>query len=231
MIERFSQAFTIDQLVQRFSIDKPEVFEPNYNASPSQLIPLITHDSPQGLSYFYWGLAPKWLKNKNVAEKIVNVRSEQIPEKPVMIKSLLKNRCLVPMDGFYCWKRVGKKTSIPWRFASKAKEIFSFAGFWEEYEDEGEIFHTFTMITKASVSLVAEVTERMPLILNAESEKVWLNKESTKEELLAVLTKESKIVLDGYSVSPQLNDLTFNKPSLLFPTPPADQFGNLTLFN
>ena len=231
MIERFSQAFTSQELVARFAIEKPDVFQPNYNIAPSQLVPLITHDGEKGISYFYWGLAPKWLKNKTVAEKTINVHAELIPDKPVMLKSLMKNRCIIPADGFYAWKKVGKKIEIPWRFTSKSKEIFSIAGLWEEYEDEGETFHTFIIITVPAPSPVAEVTERMPLLLNSDSEKIWLNRESSKDELLTLMATESKIKVDGFSVSHQLNDITFNKPSLLLPAPPSDQFGNLTLFN
>lgn len=231
MIERFSQGFTVDQLVQRYGIEKPTVFEENYNISPAHLIPVITHQSPDGVSYFYWGVAPKWVKNKTFAEKTINVRAELIPEKPVMLKTLSRSRCIIPADGFYCWKRVGKKTAIPWRFTSASKEVLSIAGLWEEFEDEGEMFHTFSMITSPSISPIAEVCERMPLMLTKDAVKQWLDKTTATDQLVSLLAAPSLITWNGYSVSPQLNDVNFNRPSLLWPTPPADQFGNLTLFN
>lgn len=231
MIERFSQSFSADDLIKSFGIERPDAYQPNYNAAPTQLIPVITHESPMGLSYFYWGQAPRWAKNKALAEKMINVRAELIADKPVMIKAMKSHRCVIPMDGFYAWKKVGKKTLIPWRFFSTHVQSLSIAGLWEEYEDEGEHYHTFSLLTTAGHPTVAEVTERQPFVLNLESMKTWINKNATPEELIALLKVPQQINWTGYSVSPQLNDLSFNKPSLLKHAPAADQFGNLTLFD
>lgn len=231
MIERYSVAASIEQLVKRYGIEKSEAYRPVYNAAPSHLLPVITHEHPQGFSFFYWGLPPKWVKGKTLAEKTINIRAELIPEKPVMRKNLVQRRCLIPADGFYCWKKIGKKTSIPWRFSFASKEIVSWAGIWEEYEEEDESFHTFQLITRTSTPIIGEVSERMPVILAPESEKTWLNPSTTESDLVGLLGKFESPIMDGYSVSPQLNSLTFNKPSLLLPAPPSDQFGNLTLFD
>lgn len=231
MIERYSIAASTDQLMQRYGIEKSEAYQPVYNAAPSQLLPVITHEHPQGFSFFFWGLPPKWVKGKALAEKTINIRAELIADKPVIRKNLVQRRCLIPADGFYCWKKVGKKTSIPWRFTFSTKEIVSWAGIWEEYEEEEENFHTFQMITRPSPSAIAEVTDRIPVILTKETEKLWLNPTAAESDLLLLLNKAESPKMDGYSVSPQLNSPGFNKPSLLLPAPPSDQFGNLTLFD
>jgi putative SOS response-associated peptidase YedK len=231
MIERYSIGVTSKQLAQRFEIDEPTGHQARYNAAPSQLLPIITHETPQGFSFFYWGQPPGWTKNKTLAEKIINVHAEQILEKPVLKKNLMQHRCLIPADGFYAWKKVGKKTVIPWRFALRDKNIFSLPGLWEEYDDEeGKSFHTFTLITIPSNDFVSSVTERMPVIIEKPNEKIWLNKESTEGDLTSLLRATAN-QLDGFPVSPQLNSISFDRPSLILPVPPADQFGNLTLFD
>jgi len=231
MIERYSIGVTAKQLAQRFQIDEPTAHQARYNAAPSHLLPVITHEAPQGFSFFYWGQPPGWTKNKTLAEKIINVRAEQIFEKPVLKKNLMQHRCLIPADGFYAWKKVGKKTMIPWRFTTKDKSIVSFPGLWEEYDDqEGNSFHTYTLITIPSNDFVSPVTERMPVIIEKSKELTWLNKESTEDELACLLTAFPE-PMDGYAVSPQLNTISFDRPSLILPVPPADQFGNLTLFD
>src|SRR5690606_9547141 len=98
------------------AVDVPDFFQPKYNAAPTQLLPLITSASPEGISTFYWGTSPEWSKNKTLSEKIINVRAELIQEKVSLRKSLMKGRCIVPADGFYAWKQAGKKTHIPYRF-------------------------------------------------------------------------------------------------------------------
>lgn len=232
MIERYSIGVSSTQLATRFEIEEPQAHRARYNAAPSQLLPVITQDIPRGISFFYWGQPPGWAKNKAPAEKIINVRAEQILEKPVLKKSLMQHRCLIPSDGFYAWKKVGKKTLIPWRFSLKSKGVYGIAGLWEEYDDEdGNSFHTFTIITTPSNAFVGSVCERMPAMIDASKESDWLNPSLTENELTSLLLVPPNDQMDGFAVSPQLNTLTFDRPSLVLPVPPADQFGNLTLFD
>jgi putative SOS response-associated peptidase YedK len=231
MIDRFSIGVPASILATRFAAEEPAAHQPKYNGAPSQLFPVITSESPQGFSFFYWGMAPAWAKNKSLAERIINLRVEQINEKPTLKKKILKHRCLVPADGFYAWKKVGKKTLIPWRFTLKTKEPFALAGTWEEYEEGEDAFHTFTILTTPAGGLVLSVTERMPLILTKEQETSWLKKEMDETELTTLLAAIQNPEMDGFTVSPQLNSIQHDRPSLILPMPAADQFGNLTLFD
>jgi putative SOS response-associated peptidase YedK len=230
MIERFSVGVSASRLASRYKTEEP-TFLPRYNGAPSQLFPVLTNESPLGFSYFYWGVAPQWAKNKSIAERLINVRAEQIIEKPVLAKSLKKYRCVIPADGFYAWKKVGKKIMIPWRFVLPSKELFSMAGLWEEYEEDGDAFHTFTIITTVAKGLSATVSDRQPLVLSKEDEAIWLKNDTDESELLALLNRANGLDFDGFTVSPQLNSIQFDRPSLLLPVPAADQFGNLTLFD
>jgi len=230
MIERFSIGVSASRLAARYKTEEP-TFLPRYNGAPSQLFPVLTNESPQGFSHFYWGVAPQWAKNKSIAERLINVRTEQLIEKPVLAKSLKKYRCIIPADGFYAWKKIGKKTMIPWRFVLPSKELFSMAGIWEEYDEDGDAFHTFTIITTVAKGLSATVSDRQPLVLSKEDEAIWLKNYTGELELLALLKRANGIDFDGFTVSPQLNSIQFDRPSLLLPVPAADQFGNLTLFD
>lgn len=232
MIERYSIHASTSQIVARFQIEEPEVYKPRYNAAPSQLLPVITHESPQGFSYFYWGAAPQWSKNKTFAERIINSRGELIKEKPVLKKNLRSHRCLVPADSFYAWKKVGKKTLVPWRIIAKSKEVFSFAGLWEEFDDhEGNSFHTFSIITLPAENWIADITERVPVIFTKKEEKIWLDSNASDDQLIELIRAYPANLLEGYHVSPLINSVANDGPSLIVPTPSVDQFGNLTLFD
>ncbi len=232
MVNRYSLAATADQLAERYAIEISPAYQPNYNASPSQLLPIITNTGPQGLSFFYWGLAPQWAKNKTISEKLINARTELFSEKPVMKKNLMQRRCIVPADGFYGWKKIGKKAMIPFRLVLKSREVFSIAGLWEEYDDEqGESFHTFSIITVPSNELVLPISERMPVIIDKSLEKKWLNLETLESDLLGMLTSVPATRMEAYTISPQINSINVNSAALLLPAPAADQFGNLSLFD
>ena len=232
MIDRYSIAAPKAKIHERFHSDVLDNYAPNYNASPTQLLPVIMHSSPQGVSTFYWGNLPKWSKNKGLAEKIINIHAESILEKSMLKRRMMKNRCLIPADGFYAWKKLGKKTTVPYRFVLNDTDLFSFAGIWEEFEDDdGREQHTFSIITTAANDLVASVQERMPAILTQSTEKIWMDSESSESTLMNLLLPYPAEKMSYYPVSPRILDSNINVPSLIIPTPPADQFGNLTLFD
>lgn len=231
MSSRYSICASAAQLHDRFSVEVSPAYTPSYNAAPGCLLPVITNTGPRGLSFFYWGLTPSWVKDKPIGEKIIQVRAEWIPDKTVYRKSLAQHRCLIPADGFYEWKKIGKKTAIPYRYLLHTKELFSFAGLWEEYEDNGEQFHTFRMITTPADENFQPIDERLPVILNPEDEKIWLSNSGTEAEWISVLKPYPSAKLEGYSISPRISSLTVNDPGLIAPAPPSDQHGNLTLFD
>ncbi len=229
MFSRYTITAAADILANRFSVDVPEVYQPLFNAAPTHLLPVITQDSQKGLSFFYWGAPPSWANKKPLGEKIINTRSELLPDKSVLRKKLQENRCLIPADGFFEWKRSGKRANIPYRFTLKDQEIFSFAGLWEEYDDDGEMIHTFTIITAEADESVLPISDRMPVILSPEAEQSWLNSHDMPELLGSLRLFKGR--LEYYSVSPLVNSPDRNSRLVIMPAPPADQYGNLTLFD
>lgn len=230
MIERYTIHSPFQQLVNRFGIEELPGYKPCYNAAAGKLLPVITHQSPQGFSYFYWGTDPQWIKNKTVAERIINTRVEWIQEKPMLRKALMRYRCLIPANGFYAWKKIGKKSAVPKLFTPKL--TVSFAGLWEEYDDsDGNAYHTFSMLTMPANATVSLVTDRMPVIFNREQEVMWLNPNASELQLLDLIKPYPENDLASHTVSPAVFTPEFDKPSLLLPAPAADQHGNLTLFD
>ena len=232
MIERYSITCSADKIRERFNVDVPDFYRKHYNAAPTQLLPVITNSSPHGVSLFYWGIPPSWAKNKTVSEKVINLKVESLQEKPSLRRVMLNRRCIIPADGFYAWKKIGKRSMIPYRFVPGSGEPFSFAGIWEDFEDQnGEESSTFIILTATANDDVQSITDRMPVILSPESEKLWLSEKQDEAVLFAQLTARADSTLSAYTVSPRINTSTEDVPSLIAPAPPADQHGNLTLFD
>src|SRR5687768_5083376 len=88
--------------------------DPNYNAAPSQSLPVITNEVKDHIQLFTWGLIPFWTKELKGSRKPINARAETLVEKP-SFRSLMKSkRCLVLADSFYEWK-VTPQGKIPHR--------------------------------------------------------------------------------------------------------------------
>lgn len=231
MCERYTLGKSKQELEDRFQAEMLEDFQPRYNIAPTQLLPIVTMDSPKGFSHFYWGVTPDFAKNKPVSPKFIHVKSETITEKATYKTSFQKRRCLIPADGYYEWKKVGKKTKIPFRFTLHDEGLFSFAGIWEEYENEkGNINHTFLILTVAANSLVSEISDRMPVILHKEQEKLWMDKFAQTSDLMQLCQSFPAEQMHSYPVSPMVNQIHVDSEYIIRKTSPMDQFGNYTLF-
>lgn len=229
---RYTIGASPELLTERFDVEIPDDYKPRYNAAPTQLLPVITNTSPKGLSFFYWGIIPGWSKNKSISTKLINAMAETLNEKASFKNSLKSRRCIVPADGYYEWKRISKKGKVPYRIILNNNEPFSFAGLWEEFEDDNEkVVHTFTIITTEPNDMVKTIHDRMPVILDSKAEKVWLDNKSKEEDLMEVLKSFPSDKMGNYTVSPKVNDVEAEGQSLIQPSVPIDQFGNYSLFD
>jgi putative SOS response-associated peptidase YedK len=231
MCGRYSLSKSKIELEERFQAEMLTDFKPRYNIAPTQLVPVVTSQSPKGFSFFFWGITPEFGRNKPVSQKLINAKAESVHQKMTFKSSFKQRRCIIPADGFYEWKKLGKKTSIPHRFTLREGGLFSFAGIWDEYETvDGENQHTFLILTTEPNELVSEVHDRMPVVLTPETEKKWLNNYSSEEELLEILKPFSANEMLSYPVSTLVNSVKNDSPALIRKTDPMDQHGNYTLF-
>lgn len=231
MCGRYSLSKSKIELEERFQAEMLPDFNPRYNIAPTQLVPVITSASPNGFSFFYWGITPDFGKNKPVAQKLINAKAETVDQKISFKSSFQRRRCIIPADGFYEWKKLGKKTKIPYRFTLRDNELFSMAGIWEEYESvSGETQHTFLILTTTPNEVVSEIHDRMPVILTKEAEKKWLDNYSSEEDLKKYLAPYTSDQMLSFTVSPLVNSVANDTAAVMRKTSPIDQHGNYTLF-
>ncbi len=232
MVERYTLTSNADELSSRFNAELSPSYEPLYNIAPTSLVPVITNTTQEGFSFFYWGLMPDWSKNKSISGKLINAEAELLLDKSSYRRALKQRRCIIPADGFYLWKQVSKKSKIPSRVFFDDNKIFGIAAIWDEFEDEqGNDVHTFTIITTEANEIVSDLGPRMPAILSPENESLWLNNELPDEQWVGLLQPHSGEGMGSHTVSPKLNQITYNGADLINPAPPADQFGNYSLFD
>src|SRR5438132_4484373 len=102
-------------------------------------------------------------------------RSETVTTTPAFRDSILTKRCLIPADGFYEWRKMGS-VKQPYCFEVGEGEVFAFAGLWDEWRSpDGEIIESYTILTTGPNSLVADLHDRMPVIVTPDKYDVWLD--------------------------------------------------------
>ena len=225
MCGRFQLSVKGKQISERFNVEVfNELYTPNYNCAPSQKLPIITNEHPKNLSYFQWGLIPFWAKDPKVGFRNINTRSETISEKPSFRDAFRKRRCLIPANGFYEWKKDSNKT--PFRIFVKEDKLFAIAGIWETWKDaESRIINSFSIITTEANSLVADIHNRMPVILKTEDEKNWLN-ENDEVILNKLLVPFNSNKMEAYPISKKINSPKNNDMEIIIPS----EEGQQTLF-
>jgi putative SOS response-associated peptidase YedK len=168
------------QLVENYIDGVSEDYEwsPRYNIAPSQPVVVIRQDARKGvrtLSTMRWGLIPSWATDPGIGYKTINARSETVATTFSFREPFKSQRCLVPADGFYEWKREGK-TKQPYCFEVNDGELFAFAGLWDRWIDpQGEPIETCTILTTTPNSLMAGIHDRMPVILRPDNYTLWLD--------------------------------------------------------
>ncbi len=218
MCGRFQLSVKGRHISERFNVEVfDEFYKPNYNAAPSQKLPVITNQEPGQLNYYKWGLIPFWAKDPKIGYKLINTRAETIMEKPSFKSAFSKRRCLIPANGFYEWKKGKDNEKTPYHIFLKSDEIFAMAGIWETWKDgEGKPVHTFSIITTEPNALMEKIHNRMPVILPREIEKAWL-KEDDPAALKSMLRPFEANLMDCYPVSSRVNSPANNDEKLLAP--------------
>lgn len=202
--------------------NRPRSFEPTWNAAPQQLLPVVVADAEgaRDLLRMQWGLRPRWQRPGQRPIAPINARGETLAEKPMFRSLFRRSRCIVPADGFYEWRTTGGRKQ-PWYVTAADGALWGFAGLWDEVEGpDGEPLASFTIVTTAANPLLAQVHDRMPVILRPEDEELWLSREiddPTPLEPLLRAWPESAIRL--HPVGPAVNSVRNNRPDLTEPVP------------
>lgn len=217
MCGRYSFAQLSKEVEKRFKIQVDgNTYVARYNCAPSQKSGVITNQQPEQLNFYQWGLRPPWIKDIRMTSLMINARAESLQEKPSFKEAFKTKRCLIPADGFYEWKKIGKQKT-PHYIRLKSTEIFAMAGLWEEWKDEqGKIKNTFAIITTRSNELMKPIHQRMPVILPRELEKEWLENPDPRD-LQKMLRPIDSEEIEAFEVGPKINKATNEGKDLIEP--------------
>ena len=206
------------EIANRFStINESSEYASRYNAAPSQLLPVV-YRSEVGVvvKTMKWGLVPAWSKEPKMKFNTINARSEGLGDSRLYKRPLKQQRCIVPADGYYEWKKT-PEGSIPYYFHLLHNEMYGMAGLYEIWHAgaDNELF-SFTIITTSANELSAGVHDRMPVILSPEQESAWLNQDLDDEHVLFTFLKPyTSSAMSCYRVPPLVNKVSNDGPELL----------------
>lgn len=201
--------------VDRFKTINKSDFRPNYNAAPTQQLPIIIPtDGGNIIENVHWGI-PRVL-GKDFVKEIINTRADKAFS-GFWRKTVVNNRCLVPANSFFEWQKQddGKH---PFLIRPKDESLFAFAGIWSDWTNkEGITYRTYSIMTTEPNHEMKSIHDRMPVILQKEDEQTWLNHNLEQETIERLLFPSQDGRLEMYEVSKDVNNVRNNNADILNP--------------
>ena len=188
-----------------------------YNGCPTQEF-VVCRPGRDGrtLARLRWGLVPMWAKDLKIGARMINARSETVHEKPAFRSAFRRRRCVIPVNGWFEWRREGGAKQPYWIRPENA-ETFSLAGLWERWDKGEEPVETFTILTTAASTALADIHHRQPVIVGDGEVDGWLDPASPSERLVAMARAAFAGPFDRRRVSRAVNNARNDAPELIRP--------------
>ena len=214
MCGRFAFYSPTEAAAGLFGVHGAPELEPRYNVAPTQLI-AAAREAGAGAREFVmlrWGLIPFWAKDPGIGNRMINARVETVAGKPAYREAFRKRRCIVFADGFYEWRKQ-QNGKTPYFISLDSGDPFAFAGLWESWTDRetGESLQTATLLTCPASEFIAELHDRMPVVLTPAEADRWLAGDA------ALLTGAVAPVFRAWPVSRRVNNAAHEGADLIEP--------------
>lgn len=201
-----------------------------YNIAPSQDVAVVRCQAKghaRQAAWLRWGLVPAWAADPAGGYRMINARAETAATKPSFREAFRHRRCLVPADGFYEWKR-GAKPKQPYYIRLQDERPFAFAGLWDAWHQGDSAIESCTILTTDANELVADLHDRMPVILDPERFDAWLDPAAEDPaRLMRLLTPYPAERMTLYPVSTVVNSPRHEGPECIAPATPGKTQGSL----
>jgi putative SOS response-associated peptidase YedK len=221
----------------------------DFNVAPTKQVAIVVERHPRDdegtpdadrvertLRMVRWGLVPSWSKDASGGARMINARVESATQKPAFRRAIRSRRCLLPADGWYEWQRAAAVAGStgpkqPYFTHYRDGSSLALAGLWEYWkpkdDPDAEGLVTCAVLTTEAVGPLAQVHDRMPLVLPPSAWEAWLDPDRPADDaavapLLGPVPAELVARMELRPVSPRVNNVRNNGPELLEALPPEE---------
>jgi putative SOS response-associated peptidase YedK len=211
-----------ERILAEFSILEKPRLEPRYNVAPSQrvwAVRILPPSTERELAPMTWGLSPPGDANSH--RIVVMARAETIAERAPFATAFRSRRCLLLADGFYEWKRAGKR-SFPYYIRRRDHGSLAMAALWQPRSphEVGAEADACAIITRPARPPVRDVHHRMPALLARKHHGAWLDPTfSEPNALTRMLDDDDDAELVAVPVSGRVNSPAHDDAGCIEPGP------------
>lgn len=201
------------------SADRPNL-QPRWNVAPTQTVPVIAigRDGSRRIVPARWGLRPGWMSGDPPTGPLFNARGETVADKPAFRSAFRRQRCLIPADGFYEWRKEGR-TRTPVFIHRADRAAIAFAGLWEQAPAAGggppQI--SCTIITCAAAPQFRSLHDRFPVMLEPDRWGAWLDRTTPSATVAGWLVPPPDGVMAWHEVGPRVGSVAHDDAGLVEP--------------
>ena len=221
MCGRFTQQRPASELAEIFGAEPlAEELGARFNVAPTDdAFVVVQREDRRAITAYRWGLVPHWSTDARAGSRMFNARAETLTTSPAFREAFRRRRCLVPVDGFYEWKRedTGRQPYLVERSDGRPLVL---AGLWAGWHDPAteQVRRTFSIVTTTPNGALAGLHARMPVILTDRDWDRWLDPAPDYAgELLGLVQPTDEVALQIRAVARHVNDVRRDGPELIEP--------------
>lgn len=182
----------------------PQQMRAHWNLAPkSQVLMLYQKQQERHAALALWGFTSEWMTD--LTRAVAHARVETLSTQPMFRKAWRGQRCVLPANGFFEWRGQHRKQPF---WLTTAEPLLYLAAIWDVYAVPGQDYYSVAMLTQQAANL------RRPIVLNEQQQRVWLDPESSEEDLLELLSAAQPQLLER-RVSTVINDPLVDGPHCL----------------
>ncbi len=220
MCGRFALLATIDEVEAQFGVIVDEAFPPRYNISPTQPIMIVMNgetpapgsNRPDRIAMLVrWGFVPSWTKDPLNFPLMINARSETAHEKPSFRTAMEHRRSLLPVSGFYEWRKLGDGRKQAYWIRPRHGGTVAFGALMETWvSGDGSQMDTAAILTTASNHALSHIHDRLPLVIHPEDYQEWLDcKRNRAKDVKHLLKPVQDDFFEAIPVSDKINNARY----------------------
>lgn len=211
---------TIEAMEQRFdakydpndlSLFKNVYHESGFSRAKGEV---ITAEDFNKFQFFHWGLVPHWSKKwddvMGPSYNTLNARAETVFTTKSYEHCIDKQRCLIPVSGFFESMDVkGKK--YPHLIKVKNEDMYCLAGIYDYWTnpETNEKVGTYSILTVEANELMAKIhniKKRMPVVIPKDLEAAWLTPDLSRNLIEGLMAPFPTDLMEAYPIAKFANN-------------------------
>ncbi|MFD1713908.1 SOS response-associated peptidase [Amnibacterium flavum] len=243
MCGRYVSSKAVGDIVTFFDVERvgEELASPSWNVAPTVPINIVLDSIPKDraaegdastvrrLEAARWGLVPPWAKDIAVGARMFNARIEEAADKSAFRTAVKKRRAAIPASGYYEWQKLADGSKAPFFISPDGDDsLFAFAGLYEWWRNPAAADDapdrwvlSATILTQDSVGPLAEIHDRMPVVLEPDALDHWLDPHVEGDaDLLDDIAGASVDMIETFELRPvgrEVGNVRNDSPALIEP--------------